>query len=407
MAQVLREKNLQENLFVKYLSRICDFKDKLKYYYDCSSENNIISCEEIETDYFLKNNTWDASFFLDLSQFKTQESNALRKRKIHFSPFKKRIKDDFKIIIHEMILKKDCSIAAAIKLSRYFGKIGQFLKCLYPDICSLLELDFKEVEIEWNSWLAENYFVTDEKKVFKKIYNYYYELIIQPEEWEKDIWNIKNIRNTNYVEYNRNSSLALKIHFDYIKNMNFREILKKYTKQRLLSNNHFSWGTALAYSIVITKFFNEISYKNPSWTDLKKLERENIEDYLMFLNTYANSPQNKIKDKNDWILNNIITIQKFLMDIQVMEYYEAPVKDVRKLIYKIDKPSINYKADYKKIKYIPDEVLEQLVQHINELPYKVKNAVWIMLKTGLRISDTLNLKQIINTGLNQIYKRLV
>jgi hypothetical protein len=35
----------------------------------------------------------------------------------------------------------------------------------------------------------------------------------------------------------------------------------------------------------------------------------------MFLNTYANSPENKIKNKSDWILNNIIFSQKFLEDI--------------------------------------------------------------------------------------------
>ncbi|EYE87334.1 hypothetical protein Q428_13835 [Fervidicella metallireducens AeB] len=76
-----------------------------------------------------------------------------------------------------------------------------------------------------------------------------------------------------------------------------------------------------------------------------------------------------------------------------MEYPEAPIKDVRKLIYQTDKPSINYKSDYQKIKYIPDEVLEQLIPHLSELPDKVRNAVWIMFKTGLRISDTLNLRQ--------------
>jgi integrase len=76
-----------------------------------------------------------------------------------------------------------------------------------------------------------------------------------------------------------------------------------------------------------------------------------------------------------------------------MEYPEAPIKDVRKLIYQTDKPSINYKSDYQKIKYIPDGVLEPLIPHLNELPVKVRNAVWIMFKTGLRVSDTLDLRQ--------------
>ncbi|EYE87335.1 hypothetical protein Q428_13840 [Fervidicella metallireducens AeB] len=162
-----------------------------------------------------------------------------------------------------------------------------------------------------NSWLAENYSTTDEKRIFKQIYSYYYDLIIQPEEWEKDIWNIEKIRETHYIDYNSNSSIAKTLHFDNIKNVYFRDIFKKYIKQRLLSNNHFSWGTAFVYSVAISKFLNDISDKNPSWTDLKEIQRNNIEDYMIFLNTYANSPKNKIKNIKDWILNNIIFVQNF------------------------------------------------------------------------------------------------
>jgi integrase len=392
MTQVLK-KYSQENQMIKYYSRIDDFKDKLKFYYVWSVENNISIGEDLEIDYFLENNTWNVSFFLNLPQFKSQESKSLINKKIYFSAFKYKIKDDFKVIIHEMIIKKDYSIGATVKLSRYFTKIGRFLKCLYPNIESLLELDFNKVEIEWNSWLAENYFITDKKRIFKQLYSYYYELIIQPEEWEKDVWTIDKIIDKNHIEYNRNSSMSKKIQFDNIENVYFRNILKKYIKQRLLSNNHFAWGTALVYSVAISRLLNEIYGKNPTWIDLTKLERNNIEEYLIFLNTYANSPKNKIKNKCDWILNNVIFAQKFLEDIQVMEYPEAPIKDVRKLIYQTDKPSINYKSQYQRIKYIPDEVLEQLITHINELPDKVKIVVWIMFKTGLRISDTLNLRQ--------------
>jgi hypothetical protein len=73
MTQVLK-KYSQENQMIKYYSRIDDFKDKLKFYYVWSVENNISIGEDLETDYFLENNTWNVSFFLNLPQFKSQES---------------------------------------------------------------------------------------------------------------------------------------------------------------------------------------------------------------------------------------------------------------------------------------------------------------------------------------------
>ena len=45
------------------------------------------------------------------------------------------------------------------------------------------------------------------------------------------------------------------------------------------------------------------------------------------------------------------------------------------------------------IDHVPDFVLEQLFEHINELHPEVQPVVWVMYKTGLRISDALGLTQ--------------
>ena len=49
------------------------------------------------------------------------------------------------------------------------------------------------------------------------------------------------------------------------------------------------------------------------------------------------------------------------------------------------------KKPYGQIDYIPDFVLEQLFAHLNELHKDIIPVVWVAFKTGLRISDVLEL----------------
>lgn len=83
-------------------------------------------------------------------------------------------------------------------------------------------------------------------------------------------------------------------------------------------------------------------------------------------------------------------IQKFLSDIQIKEYSIAHIKNVRILIFPEDKPKVPKKS-IEQIDYVPDFVLEQLFENINNLHKEVVPVVYIMFKTGLRISDVLGL----------------
>lgn len=78
-----------------------------------------------------------------------------------------------------------------------------------------------------------------------------------------------------------------------------------------------------------------------------------------------------------------------LRDTQRYDYSIAPKKSTTKLLYSEDYPSLDKKSD-DTIDYIPDYVLEQLFDNINDLHSDVQPVVWIAFKTGLRISDTLD-----------------
>lgn len=67
-------------------------------------------------------------------------------------------------------------------------------------------------------------------------------------------------------------------------------------------------------------------------------------------------------------------------------------KHVKLLLYTCDFPTV-LKPSYDDIQYIPNIVLKQLFDNINSLNKKVQVVIWIMYKTGLRISDTMELKQ--------------
>ncbi|CAM4334095.1 hypothetical protein BAQ46_22955 [Bacillus paranthracis] len=58
------------------------------------------------------------------------------------------------------------------------------------------------------------------------------------------------------------------------------------------------------------------------------------------------------------------------------------------LLFPEDKPKPKKKS-VNRIDYIPDYVLEQLFNHINDLHKEVIPVVWIAFKTGHRISDVL------------------
>lgn len=93
-----------------------------------------------------------------------------------------------------------------------------------------------------------------------------------------------------------------------------------------------------------------------------------------------------------YIEMSLTYIQKFLSDIQLREYDIAPIKNVRVLIFPEDKPKVPKKSN-DQIDDIPDFILEQLFDNINNLHKEVIPVVYIIFKTGLRVSDVLGLKQ--------------
>lgn len=208
------------------------------------------------------------------------------------------------------------------------------------------------------------------------------------EEWDKPIWDVRNLVQYG-IKITKSDSHYL-LRFNTIKNLKFIPDVKKYFKLKLLSQNKFTTGTAMQYLPTIVKFLNYISDIEPFWEDLSKLDRKHIEGYIEWLNRNYNGKSEDNKAKYNRRSINII--DTFLSDIQIREFSLSPTKDIKRLIFPTDKPVIPRKsAD--SINYIPDIVLDQLFNNINKIKSKqIVSIIWIMYKTGLRVSDVLTLK---------------
>ncbi|PAF34034.1 transposase, partial [Terribacillus saccharophilus] len=193
------------------------------------------------------------------------------------------------------------------------------------------------------------------------------------------------------------------IDFTKIDNVILKDNVKKYIKRRLLGGRKFSWGTALIYLTNLPLFLNFLATLEPEWNDLKELSREHIEKYLEFIRSHANNVvKNKNGNVNKYVRNNVSCIFTFLQDIQRLEDKIAPEKPTKQLLYPEDVPPQEKKPS-NNIDHIPDYVLEQLFENIDNLHPDAQAIVWVAFKTGLRISDVLGLTQDCLVRLNGKY----
>lgn len=378
-----------------------------KYTEKIVNEDKSITYVEIPTTYFLENNKWHIGFFAGIEQFKKQVEDYKYSSKTILFPFNnENINKEMKFIVYNKLFSDGWSLKSALQGQRQCIRLlAEFINEKYPNINSFKELDLEKATIQWIDWLnikginttvTQNTLGKDyENKTavvnfLKFITNTFATLTDEQEEWEKDIWDIRNLEQYG-VTYNK-SITNYYVNFAKINNIKIREEFKKYIKQRLISNNKFSPSTARNYLKYIPNFINYICDLEPTWNDLKGLERHHIEKYIESLNIYVkeNLTQKNANPKS-YLVNALGYIQKFLSDIQIREYDIAPMKNVRILIFPEDKPKVPKKS-IDQINYVPDFVLEQLFDNIDNLHKEVIPVVYTMFKTGLRISDVLGLK---------------
>lgn len=403
------------------------FNDKItetlsKYTEKIVNKDKSVTYTEIPTTYFLDNDKWHIDFFGNIEQFKEQVENyKYASKNIYFSFNNENINKEIKFIVHNKLFYDEWGLQSTIMSQMQFiRRLAEFINEKYSNINSFRELDLEKANIQWIDYLnSKNIRLmkkhNESSKLFKKdvfvktpsvnflrnVVDWLNQLTDEREEWEKDKWDVRNLEQYG-VTYSKSANNHF-IDFVKIKNLKIREELKKYIRQRLTANHHFSWGTACEYLNFLPPFINYICELESTWNDLKGLERKHILKYIEWINIYAkeNLTQKNSNPKR-YISSSLGQVQKFLSDIQIREYDIAPIKNVRVLMFPNDKPKVP-KKPVNQIDYVQDFVLEKVFNNINNLHKEVLPVVYVMFKTGLRISDTLELKQNCLIRLNNKY----
>lgn len=373
------------------------------------NDDKTVTYIETHTKYFIENNTWDISFFKEINQFKDIENK--KNPKIKFVAINDKLNKELKFIVYNKIFREEWGLKSIHFHATNIKRIGEFLNIKYSNISSLEELDQNKVCLEWINWLVDNNIsieqnighlieIKDKNKktlnttanFMKIILEYFLKKIDDRDEWDKDKWDIRILSKQYNITYSKTNG-SFYIDFTKIKNDTIRKSVKKYIKDRLIIGNKFGWGSACQYMAYIPVFLNFICELEPTWNNLNNLNRTHIEEYIEWLHKYKKENEKQSNSNPDRYINLVLsTVENFLDDIQAREYDIAPIKNIRTLIRKDDKPSVP-KVSADDIKYVPDYVLEQLMDNINDLPKSVVPVIYTMFKTGLRISDTLELTQ--------------
>lgn len=376
-------------------------------YYNIYKNNELGKQEKITkaTDFFLLSDIWDhrSECFMAIIESNLNSNKLQRMVRVSFTNYKNVA---IKLEVKAYVKDKICTTWKGATIANYGTPIrifGDFINTYYPNISSVTEINLEEGNKSFEKYLKMNDYPTHvmgiqvetqeqciirtrEALFLNNIYNYISTLGDFREEWDKDIWDIRNLPSTIKGSTTGGHYLC---RFDQINNISFRECIKRYCKKRLLGNNKFKFSSASQYAIQLSKPLNFFSTLHPNWSSLKDLNTKDIEAYMSFLTDEAAT---KSSNPGKFIRRNLVILKIFLEDVQIYEWDIAPQKPIGLILHADFFPSLPKKSASSTIKYIPDSVLEQLVSNFNQLTPETRMVVLIMMQTGLRISDTLELK---------------
>lgn len=384
-------------------------------------EDGSVEYSTIETKYFLENDIWNVYDLGEISNFKDMLQRYIQtknhSRQICFLFNNKNINLEAKCVMFYKLFSTEWTLgSAAASRNALFKKLSKFINEKYPNLEYLADLDIDKANVKWLDWLVQQGINIERKEkingklytrktaeatFLKLVYDSITKLFDKRDEWEKDDWDVRNLEKYG-VKY-KQSGTTHHLKFSTIKNENIRRYIKKYFKTRLLSNNSFAWGTAYSSLISINLFCKYINEVEPTWNDFNKLSRDRIEDFYVYLNYYAkNNKKRKDSNPESYVQMTIFKIRSFLQDLQRYNYEIAPEKNIQSLILPQDIPKQKKKSN-DNIDYIPDYVLEQIISKFDNLNKEIQPIFLIMLQTGLRISDALELNQDCLVKLNNKY----
>jgi integrase len=208
-------------------------------------------------------------------------------------------------------------------------------------------------------------------------------------EIEKDKWDVRKLG----IPYNKTTA-DYYLSFERI-DLPFRDFVKRYVRERLLTYDSITFTTASRDVLGLTPFFRFIAIKHPNWINLNGLSRKDIEEYINYISNQpmgrsSSHKSSEMTDESIW--RYISTLENYLFFIQRYEWNEGPHKPIRNLIYQEDRPKIKTKgaSDYK---YLSDYVWNQVLGKMETLNSNYRLMILLMEATGFRANEVVTLKK--------------
>lgn len=181
----------------------------------------------------------------------------------------------------------------------------------------------------------------------------------------KDVWFAEDL-GLHVSAHGRN--IKTKFNFKYIEQEWFKDIVKRYIKYK--ASIGISSNTLAGHLTT----FNDFSLFLSSCALVNKLENINREIVLRYIQ-HINHQEIAVKTRYERIANLALLFEAVITNKWfVIEPY---------LIMKEDYPKLNKALP----RYIPDDVIRQLNQHLDSLPESVMRMVLIIQECGLRIGE--------------------
>ena len=183
-----------------------------------------------------------------------------------------------------------------------------------------------------------------------------------------DVWDARELG----VKINIYSQSHSKFNFSKIKQIWLKDLAKKFIKFRATTR---AFRTLSAYLMAFNKLSLFLEENYPYINHIEKINRELIIEYIHYLNQQNFKPQT--------VISHLGAIKLFFEDGNINKWFEISPHLIRLEDYPKSKKPIP--------RYIPENVIKQLNQHIDKLPEQLMRMVLVLQECGLRIGEVLTL----------------
>jgi hypothetical protein len=202
--------------------------------------------------------------------------------KMNFSDFSPMLKKEVKFFIISRVQNGELKLDSAMhNYGRSFKRLADFLARHIPNLRSFADLEINKALMQLRSYLSENGLsiriykkrkYSNYENLLNRLYLFYQNYYDTRTEFEKEVWDVRNIPGARYADHESRQILNFK---DVPKP--FQDLAKRYLKFRI---SRLSIGQCSLDLKAIKLFLTFLHNRHPSWNNLKDLTRMDIEDFL-------------------------------------------------------------------------------------------------------------------------------